>query len=40
MQVYTVGRFKALNELHELIHYIVDESPLIKLKTDLFIPCL
>ncbi len=22
----------ALNELHELIHYIVDESPLIKVK--------
>ena len=29
---YTVGRFKALNELHELIHYIVDENPLIKVK--------
>jgi hypothetical protein len=27
-----VGRFRSLNELHELIHYIVDESPLIKVK--------
>ncbi|WP_425498090.1 DUF6904 family protein [Klebsiella pneumoniae] len=26
------GRFRSLNELHELIHYIVDESPLIKVK--------
>ncbi len=29
---YTVGDSEALNELHELIHYIVDESPLIKVK--------
>ena len=26
------GDSEALNELHELIHYIVDESPLIKVK--------
>ena len=24
---YTVGDLEALNELHELIHYIVDEKP-------------
>lgn len=26
------GDSEALNELHELVHYIVDESPLIKVK--------
>jgi hypothetical protein len=32
MQVLYCGDSEALNELHELIHYIVDESPLIKVK--------
>nr|QTX14213.1 hypothetical protein [Klebsiella pneumoniae] len=33
MQVFILwGDSEALNELHELIHYIVDESPLIKVK--------
>ncbi len=30
--LYWRGDSEALNELHELIHYIVDESPLIKVK--------